>query len=148
MSEEKKQEVKTAKQKKREAFLKGLREAGKKERQQMGRTLYSTGVDKISFTEAGTVYDSGRFNIYVCPSKSDLPTTGLQPGYIGIIEDTETIYRVNSSLEWINENAAAWPVGSVFLLIPNTNPSELLGFGTWVEVQQDKLPVHVWRRTA
>jgi len=42
---------------------------------------------------------------------------------------------------------ACWPVGSVFFLIPDTNPAEVLGFGTWAEVDQDKLPLHVWKRT-
>lgn len=109
----------------------------------MGRLLYSTGVDMV---QAG-IYDSGRFNIYICDSESDLPSEGLQSGYLAIVEETKGLYRVNASLQWERENIAAWPVGSVFLAVPATSPSILLGFGTWVEVQQDKIPAHVWRRT-
>lgn len=43
--------------------------------------------------------------------------------------------------------SAMWPVGSVYICVPATDPSVLLGFGTWVEVQVD-LPGHYWRRTA
>lgn len=45
--------------------------------------------------------------------------------------------------------SAAWPVKSIYITTSNQSAAALLGFGTWVEVDQDHFPnAHVWRRTA
>ena len=62
----------------------------------MGRKLYSTGVDIV----IGGVYDSGRFNIYLCDEEVDLPTTGVQPGFFAIVWATGGFYIANKSLQW------------------------------------------------
>jgi len=40
-----------------------------------------------------------------------------------------------------------YPIGSVYTSTANTNPSTLFG-GTWQEIQQQTLNVHMWERTA
>lgn len=62
----------------------------------MGRTLYSTGIDTIT----SDVYDSGRWNLYLCDKVEDLPTEGVRPGFFAIVWATNGFYVANASLEW------------------------------------------------
>ena len=104
-------------------------------------------------------------------SESDLPVSGIADGSLAFVaEDLKGIWQFTDGF-WVKEDlkgdqgdsgprgtkgnkgdpgdiTLCWPIGSVFIAVPDTNPSELLGFGTWVEVEQDKLPAHIWRRTA
>ena len=34
-------------------------------------------------------------------------------------------------IDLIGDISGAWPIGSVFISVVNTNPATLLGFGTW-----------------
>ena len=96
-------------------------------------------------------------NIFICDTEDDLPITHQSDDMAVIRDNLQIIYIVSPvSGEWEKitikgepgDITACWPIGSVFIAVPVTNPAILLGFGTWVEVQQDKIPAHVWRRTA
>ena len=103
-----------------------------------------TGENESNYDDE-TLYD--RLKIFICDTASDLPATGMNPKDMAIVINDAALYTVKDSA-WIgNDRSASWPVGSVILLVPATNPAELLEFGVWQLVNQDILPVHVWRRT-
>lgn len=82
-----------------------------------------------------SLYD--RIKIFICDSVSDIPATMSKNDLCFITDGTG----------WVGHNVgSSWPVGSVIILVPDTDPAELLGFGDWVLVNQDVLPAHVWRR--
>jgi hypothetical protein len=59
-----------------------------------------------------------------------------------------------SSVEHASALARIWPVGAVFLSAIDTDPGELLEFGTWDLIGTDRvlagiaLVVYVWRRVS
>ena len=54
--------------------------------------------------------------------------------------DADTVDGQHASA-FLTSVASAWPVGSIFMSTVSTNPSTLLGFGTWVEFGAGRVPV-------
>lgn len=66
------------------------------------------------------------------PSISDLPSlSAVASGHLVPIVDDPATSRTNKATV-ASLLSLAWPIGSVFVSVANTNPATLLGFGTWV----------------
>ncbi len=74
------------------------------------------------------------------PGSGDGPSAPSAPPDWGDLTGKPVSYPPSSHSHQANE-AQAFPVGSVFLSVVNTNPNSLLGYGTWAAIAAGRMLV-------
>ena len=72
---------------------------------------------------------------YTAQAEADLPTSGFAAGSSCYCLQENSFWRATANDVWTLQTSGnisgAWPIGSVFCSVVDTNPATLLGFGTW-----------------
>ncbi len=81
---------------------------------------------------------------FLCDTVADLPASGFTDMDFAATKDFGTFFVANNG-KWV----APHPVHSVFFTDEDTNPGDLLGYGTWEFIKRvPSMSVWGWKRTA